>query len=901
MPPGTWPRSAGRSRRRRARRRPTGRRERECHGRDPDLVEGTPRTTLVTRSWYDTTTNDLLVRSESDSNTATKLVTKYEYGSHGELTKVIANCTSSGITPPADASTCTGGGTQDASTNLRSDFLYDPATGLLTLEWDALGRATKHEYDPLGNETAVVRNYTCSGTTLPTRGQTCTGTGTVDAQTNVRASSTFAGTIPTALGLATTQTDPVGNATTYAYDNLGRRTTEILPGDTTSIPALTRTNGYDELGNVTSETESWPAIAPYVPAGSRTTAHVYDLVGRETTLTPPAGPATTRTFDAAGNETQTVVGNVTTTRVFDGLGRATSETVGTAPDAVVTTRTYDGQGRELTATTAGSTTKEVYDLAGRLTTVIEDFGGLDLTTAHGYDPLGREVKIIDPAGTASRTGYDRLGRACRTVEASTQGDAAWAALANVCTSALPDPSTATTHDAAGNAVAVLGTDARMSAALVDPLDRVITSITNCTNSGTTVPAIGTMCAGSGTQNATTNITSRTWYDAAGTIVATQDPADTADRTIVNVRGLVKETIANCTDDGTTPPSTASPPACVGTRRPGGDEHPLDDDVRRPGTRSSPSSPSAPATPRPPRPPTTGPAASRPSRIRWARSPAASTTRPSASSPRTSELHHLGDHDPGRLGELHRRGHEGRDLEPHHDVATMPPGTSRVVAPNGRETRTSYDAGGRVETRTDNYVDGVPGATDDLVTTSFYDDAGRTAALRAPTANGTTFAVTRYLYDADGRLATEIRNCTTPARRRPRTPAPAPGRGRRTGSPTWSRRTATMPGATGPGSPRPLPRPPPTRRDRHHPLRLRRRQPALPGGGKLDPDRCPVGRPRRPLQHRDQRHHDDERLHPVHVRWRRQPRHDDRRQREHHDVRLRRVRPPASVPTPSGGP
>ena len=82
-----------------------------------------------------------------------------------------------------------------------------------------------------------------------------------------------------------------------------------------------------------------------------------------------------------------------------------------------------------------------------------------------------------------------------------------------------------------------------------------------------------------------------------------------------------------------------------------------------------------------------------------------------------------------------------------------------------------------------------------------------------------------------------------------------------------------------------------RRDRHHPLRLRRRQPALPGGGKLHPDRCPVGRPRRPLQHRDRRHHDDERLHPVHVRWRRQPGHHDRRQREHDDVRLRRVRPP----------
>ena len=530
---------------------------------------------------------------------------------------------------------------------------------------------------------------------------------------------------------------------------------------------------------MTSETESWPAIAPYVPAGSRTTAHVYDLVGRETTLTPPAGPATTRTFDAAGNETQTVVGNVTTTRVFDGLGRATSETVGTAPDAVVTTRTYDGQGRELTATTAGSTTKEVYDLAGRLTTVIEDFGGLDLTTAHGYDPLGREVKIIDPAGTASRTGYDRLGRACRTVEASTQGDAAWAALANVCTSALPDPSTATTHDAAGNAVAVLGTDARMSAALVDPLDRVITSITNCTNSGTTVPAIGTMCAGSGTQNATTNITSRTWYDAAGTIVATQDPADTADRTIVNVRGLVKETIANCTDDGTTPPSTASPPACVGDPTP-----PAGTNIRSTmtydGTGATVLTIVAVGT---------GDAASTQTaydgagRVQAVKDPLGTITRslydPTVGELATSVVNCTtsGTTIPADwvncTGAGTKDGTWNLTTTYGYDAAGN---QVSVVAPNGRETRTSYDAGGRVETRTDNYVDGVPGATDDLVTTSFYDDAGRTAALRAPTANGTTFAVTRYLYDADGRLATEIRNCTDTGTTPPADPGACTGTG-----------------------------------------------------------------------------------------------------------------------------
>ncbi len=51
-------------------------------------------------------------------------------------------------------------------------------------------------------------------------------------------------------------TDPLGNTTTYTYDDQRQQATESLSGDT-SIPALTRTTVYDEYGNVTSETEAW--------------------------------------------------------------------------------------------------------------------------------------------------------------------------------------------------------------------------------------------------------------------------------------------------------------------------------------------------------------------------------------------------------------------------------------------------------------------------------------------------------------------------------------------------------------------------------------------------------------------------------------------------------------------
>ena len=42
-------------------------------------------------------------------------------------------------------------------------------------------------------------------------------------------------------------------------------------------------------------------------------------------------------------------------------------------------------------------------------------------------------------------------------------------------------------------------------------------------------------------------------------------------------------------------------------------------------------------------------------------------------------------------------------------------------------------------------------TEDVTTEYFYDEVGRQAAVKAPTADGTTFAVTRTFYDDEGRV------------------------------------------------------------------------------------------------------------------------------------------------------
>src|SRR5262249_29734751 len=148
--------------------------------------------------------NDVLTKSEADNDAATKLITKYSYDGSGHLTSVDVNCTSSGTTPPATASSCTGAGTQDSATNLITTYTYT-ANDQIDTETDPLGRVTKHQYDGSGNETSTTANYVA--------GQSAT------ADRNVVTSSAYdALTTAGKAGLATSTTDAVGNTTTYTYD-----------------------------------------------------------------------------------------------------------------------------------------------------------------------------------------------------------------------------------------------------------------------------------------------------------------------------------------------------------------------------------------------------------------------------------------------------------------------------------------------------------------------------------------------------------------------------------------------------------------------------------------------------------------------------------------------------------
>ena len=105
----------------------------------------------------------------------------------------------------------------------------------------------------------------------------------------------------------------------------------------------------------------------------------------------------------------------------------------------------------------------------------------------------------------------------------------------------------------------------------------------------------------------------------------------------------------------------------------------------------------------------------------------------------------------------------RSYDSHGNVASE-------TAPNGRVTTYLYDDADRLVQRIDNYVAGTPAVNEDISTYYAYDDAGRQSAVRTPTADRDSFSVTRYMYNDQGQLATEIRNCTDSGTNPPGDPA-----------------------------------------------------------------------------------------------------------------------------------
>ena len=292
--------------------------------------------------------------------------------------------------------------------------------------------------------------------------------------------------------------------------------------------------------------------------------------------------------------------------------------------------------------------------------------------------------------------------------------------------------------------------------MYDPLDRVTGTIANCTNTGTTQPAAGATCAGTGTADAVTNLVTTTYNDAAGTTVAVRDTKGITLRSIPNVRGLAKTSIANCTDAGTTP--TPDPRACTGAGTHDATANVVTTTTYD-GTGATVGTTVAVGTGASATTETAYDAAGRAIAVK---DPVGTISRNlyNAAGQLATTIVNCTDTTPPSAwaacaGTATPDGTVNVTTTYAYDAAGN---QASLTAPNGRVTTSVYDADARLITRIENDVATPSGPAEDVTTSYFYDAAGRLAAVQAPTTDGSTFAITRSVYDAAGRLVRQIANC-----------------------------------------------------------------------------------------------------------------------------------------------
>ncbi len=331
------------------------------------------------------------------------------------------------------------------------------------------------------------------------------------------------------------------------WDTAGRHTksiTNFVSGGSGADQNLTTTNVYDtaiiagKAGWVTQTTDPIGAV----------TALTYDALGRQLASTTTgtglgSGIAVTTTTDANGSVTTETLDGIVTEHTYDVNGRQTKVIVdkGTGKLNLTTETAFDPQGNEIaTKDPRGTITRNWYDADQRLVKTVQNCttsgttipsswdactgGGTadatwNLTTTHGFDVQGDQTSQVAPNGRETRHGYDVKGQRIWTTENFVTGTP---------TSADQNLTTWFYTDDRGRDVATKSPTTDRTTYIVtrrvfDEQGRVTSQIANCTDSGTTPPADPATCAGTGTVNATTNITTTHAYDTAGNELAMSAP------------------------------------------------------------------------------------------------------------------------------------------------------------------------------------------------------------------------------------------------------------------------------------------------------------------------------------------------------------------------------------------
>ncbi|MFJ7279396.1 LamG-like jellyroll fold domain-containing protein, partial [Kitasatospora sp. NPDC098663] len=359
---------------------------------------GLNRTTTYT---YDVADRPTTVVSTGGADASVSAETDYAYDATGNVLKQTAR------NQPADSVLAYGYNSRGLRTSTVSPngnaVGADPAPYTGSTGYDEAGRPTvttgplisAEAYDPTSRGSKPQQVRPIGRTGYDTFGQP---TSQVDALGNtVTYTYDLDGNRVAVAGAA--YTDPqsgttITPASTIEYDALGRPVTSVVdPGGL----KLTRTNRYDQFGNVVQTT-----LPPSGGATAPTVTNSYDLDGELLATTSPTGAVGQATYDDLGR-------------------RITSTELERYPAAAAYTSTFtwDDAGNQLTSTLpGGATSKAAYNAVGQVLSATDPAG---VTVRSAYDGLGRTSRVTRADGTATTTGYDRLGRTLNTTDLDTSG------------------------------------------------------------------------------------------------------------------------------------------------------------------------------------------------------------------------------------------------------------------------------------------------------------------------------------------------------------------------------------------------------------------------------------------------------------------------------------------------
>jgi RHS repeat-associated protein len=300
--------------------------------------------------------------------------------------------------------------------------IIDADGGVRTFTYDGNNQLVEDELAPLGPVTFV---YSSTTHTINSIALDAASVYTINPA-NVQA----LGIAASPASITGTVTDPLGGASIYTMDILGRTTMLETPDGGNGL--LTETWTLNVAGLPLTYTDAQGNVTSYVYAanGDVTQITYPDLTEEQYTYDPTfnepltdtdrRGFVTTNTLNAYGEVVQTVdaAGDVTTNTYYQtgpDVGLLESSDTGTeSSEPDIEYYTYDGARRlATTSDESGDATTYQYDSAGNNNVVI-DPRAFAVTTA--YDAMGEPVRVTEPDGTTAYTYYDLAGNVTETID-----------------------------------------------------------------------------------------------------------------------------------------------------------------------------------------------------------------------------------------------------------------------------------------------------------------------------------------------------------------------------------------------------------------------------------------------------------------------------------------------------